>query len=265
MPYLTDIKCSYDDNPIIKVMDSLLSNKVYNDIVFDNQVINITVRKVSFIEYLYRLNWENIVLKYKTNSTYEPLTLHLKISLSEAIGFLQYALPSYLTKDMINTVKSVQDIVESLEATLEKKENNENNNLRMTFIDFFRIKPYQTLWKHDDGPLNFIREKFIDKDPVAIIDYVNLDDSMLINKDKEIPIIKQDEPIRLQILFNVTSSTQLHIVDKLLSEIPQFKVINVNQVSDNNISVLLYFEGEVLDTSKVPVFLDVLRNTYAIL
>ena len=272
MSYITEIKVSKQSSSNeINIINELLSKGNYNDILFNSQLINVVVKKITFIEFLYRLNWENCALKYNKNSTYDPSTfsINMTISINEALGFLQFALPEYLKNRMYASIKSVDDIIESMLLLLEESKDDNKDKLTMTkkqFINFFNIKEYKTTWNHDDTTLNFVRNKFIEKDPIIIIDYTNIDDNKLIKPELVPNILKTNDGsnVRLQCIVNIKPS-DLQFIDKLINLNPFIKVINVKVDNSNFISIILYIDMYEVKLETFDRFLSILQSTYSIL
>jgi hypothetical protein len=105
-----------------KLIDELLSKSMSNDYLFEQCGYYMTIQPsdgiIGYEEFLYRKLWEKVYLRRNdTNLESHMLVdgnIHLFVSLSEAIGLINFITPPALKKyipDSIKTTESISDVL----------------------------------------------------------------------------------------------------------------------------------------------------------
>ena len=105
-------------------VDELLYRGVSNDYLFERTFFEVRIVTDDLIGILYRRLWETIYLRMDENSSSiiignnDENTFALRISLSEALGFIKQATPPQLVKLIKESTQSLHDICEVLKEFL---------------------------------------------------------------------------------------------------------------------------------------------------
>ena len=99
-----------DNTTVCTFIDRLLENKMTNEPLFDDTYftvhISMTDIREDYVNYLYRLLWEKLYIHQKSKSTVVDGVLTLKLSVSDAIGFIHFATPPLLKNLIPDSIKS---------------------------------------------------------------------------------------------------------------------------------------------------------------
>ena len=170
--------CSYEAATFI---DRLLAKEIFNDLLFEDVTVSMSVALDSPVQAFFRLLWETLYLKRKL--VMRPLDYQnntvIMMSLSECIQYLQ-AIQSYIDKmkiykDYRSTIapeislKTVVDIIQSMERVLSSTNNPDYPYYVTKFHEVFHLDMWQNNWKPNYEKISVARE-FVDDPILAIVE-----------------------------------------------------------------------------------------------
>ena len=119
----------------VKDIDELLYNDIKNDYIFEKAYVSIFIEGANPIDVLYRKYWEDVYLQndYDHRSSYcDKSKFKMILSLNEVMMYINKATPPRL-HDLIDTIKSVDDIIKTLEEFLIVE-----SDMLITYHSFFK-------------------------------------------------------------------------------------------------------------------------------
>lgn len=182
--YIRSIEKESNSENHLTLVDTLLSQGIHSDGIFENTFIKIEIEDarvaIDSLNQLYRLLWENNYIKLQSTNRSSDITRtwhQLVITLSEAIGFIYKATPPILQKDIPDSIRSYDNIIELLKTFLMDKKSPEYVHYLDLFFSHVRYKPFETQWnlKPQQEKANMLYE-FKDRiSPILYIIYSTAD------------------------------------------------------------------------------------------
>lgn len=147
-------------------VDGLLYNNMKDDYVFEKSYITIDIGEADPIDILYRKYWEDVFLQTDDThkSLYKPSIFKMVISLNEAMMYINKATPPRL-RHLIDTIKSVDDIVKTLEEFLivESDMLMTNHSFFKETLHFYKYNTNVSLTSNLSKNFNYIKNIFVQK------------------------------------------------------------------------------------------------------
>lgn len=198
------IKACPTPDPFIQ---GLLTNGIFNDVLFERHSIMVTAQVDDLVDLLYRNLWERVYLRRCDISGITKVSTNecnLFVSISEAILFINRATPPVLRNTIEESCSSVSSIITALETFLVNDADKMHNFYLSTFAEILHLNPFQTVAFDKKAQVVLRMSSLIQDEPVCChVQYANAPMAEICNTSSRI-IIK--DPIRLQMTFTFTKA-----------------------------------------------------------
>jgi hypothetical protein len=156
---LSDIN---NDNELNEFVEGLLSKEIFNDHLFEQVFISVTVKLDSVIDLAYRRLWEDVYIKINYDSSTTSFdavnnVTDVFITLSEAINFIYSVTPPRMKYLIPDSIKSINDIIESMKVYLMDTTSIELPHYVSIFREVMHLKPFETNWNFNTNKISFLR------------------------------------------------------------------------------------------------------------
>lgn len=256
-----------DNTTVCTFIDRLLENKMTNEPLFDDTYftvhINMTDIREDYVNYLYRLLWEKLYIHQKSKSTVIDGVLTLKLSISDAIGFIHFATPPLLKNLIPDSIKSLDSIYEVLKQFL--LEGNGNRGNEQEYIGYFRqftkLLKFDTVWTHDDTKINTIRtiSKTGNTNLICVLDAYTCSFEEVFNNT--LPV--NTEEVIIQSTIDCADENQIKYVSEKILNADSIDIVNINCRYDGNVSITTLYHSIPSNMRVFPHTLNqVIRDTY---
>lgn len=148
-----------------KLIDELLSKSLSNDYLFEQCGYYMTIQPsdglIGYEEFLYRKLWEKVYLRRNdTNLESHMLVdgnIHLFVSLSEAIGLINFITPPALKKYIPESIKTTESISDVLSEYLFDDKPNQQLHYKSEFQRFIKFGKFDTVTTYNFSRINMLR------------------------------------------------------------------------------------------------------------
>lgn len=256
-----------DNTTVCTFIDRLLENKMTNEPLFDDTYftvcINMTDIREDYVNYLYRLLWEKLYIHQKSKSIVVDDVLTLKLSVSDAIGFIHFATPPLLKNLIPDSIKSLDSIYDVLKQFL--LEENGNRGEEQEYIGYFRqftkLLKFDTVWTHDDAKINAIR-KTGNTNLICVLDAYTCSFEDVFNNT--IPITTEETII--QSTIDCIDRDQIkYVSEKIMGSVGygDIDIVNIKCKNDDSISITTLYHSIPSSMHVFPSTLSqVIHSTY---
>lgn len=175
-------------------IDGLLEKGIHSDVYFDDYPVRIRLKPDDWFGYVYRELWETVYLKRPgssivhkpdiNNPNTKESEVNLRISLSEAIGFIYAATPPRLQNQIPDSIKSIESIKGLLETFLMDDSNPEKVHYHSIFKDYTHFNQFSTIWKCDNSKVKLLREA-VDHGMIGVVLYSGISFGELIESEEK--------------------------------------------------------------------------------
>lgn len=253
-----------DNTTVCNFIDRLLENQMTNEPLFDDTYftiyINMTDVYDDYINYLYRLLWEKLYIHQKTKSIVSNGVLTLKLSVSDAIGFINFATPPLLKNLIPESIKSLESIYELLKQFLLEGngDRGEDQEYLGYFKQFTKMMKFDTAWTHDDTKINTIR-KMDNINPICVLDAYNCSFKDVF--DNTIPMLTEE--LIIQSTINCIDENQLKYIAEKIMSADGIDTVNVKCRDDGSVSLITLYHSIPSDMRVFPnELIQIIHNTY---
>lgn len=253
------------DNTIVcNFIDRLLGNKMTNEPLFDDTYftvcINMTDGREDYVNYLYRLLWEKLYIHQKSKSIVVDGELILKLSVSDAIGFIHFATPPLLKNLIPDSIKSLDSIYEVLKQFL--LEGNGNRGKEQEYFGYFRqftkLLKFDTVWTHDDTKIYLIRTTNT-KNLICVLDEYTCSFEDAFHNNMSIVT----EEVIIQSTIDCVDENQIKYVSEKIMSADGIDIVNINCGYDGGVSITTLYHSTPSNMRVFPSTLNqVIRSTY---
>lgn len=220
-----------------EITDVMLSSKNLNDVILNMENILVEFEDMDYFLLFNHILTQNV---FRNNVDYHAFDNTLRVSLSEAICFINTATPPPLRKLIPESINSYDDIISILNTMLIEKETASDFNLT-TFYDIIGLKDLCSGWS--DNKTKQIADILIseNKSTDTILCYQSFDTDAF----QEFIFISNKD--NLEQLYHITQSTiisavscykDLYFIKVLKSSISTNKHIDFTEYIDNLYTVL---------------------------
>lgn len=253
-----------DNTTVCTFIDRLLENKMTNEPLFDDTYftvcINITDIREDYVNYLYRLLWEKLYIHQKSKSTVVDGVLTLKLSVSDAIGFIHFATPPLLKNLIPDSIKSLDSIYDVLKQFL--LEGNGNRGKDQEYIGYFRqfakLLKFDTVWTHDDTKIYLIRTTNT-KNLICVLDEYTCSFEDAFHNNMSIAT----EEVIIQSTIDCVDENQIKYVSEKIMSADGIDIVNINCGYDGDVSITTLYHSTPSNMRVFPSTLNqVIRSTY---
>lgn len=255
---------NYDDINV-DVINMTLEKGIINDYLFDNYFFHIRVELDKPIDFIYRRLWEAIYLRTKKYSIYDKNSklFTIKMSLSEAMQFINAATPpilQYLIKDSTNSLSSIIDVLDQFLI-------DDNSGHLQTYHSIFKrlmhLEPFDTKWEYDTTHAEILRKH----NPVGLVG------ALLTSNHSICDIMSHDklDSLTVHVLFHCQNDTQLNRLIDIIQRnaidsdngytyiTNQFIILNINRITNGETYIMAYSP----DCSNSVSFRQLISTTYS--